>query len=53
MTYCAIYGSSPVPYNLFLTADVKQRKQNILNNKPNLDNSSQNKENESILLHRG
>ena len=30
---------SPVQYNLFLTADVKERKQNILNNKPNPDNS--------------
>ena len=35
-----IIGSSPVGYTkLILTADVKQRKQNILNNEPNPDNS--------------
>ena len=41
-------GSSPVQYNLLLmiTADVKQRKQNILNNELNPDNGPQNKENE-------
>ena len=32
-------GSSPVQYNLLLTADIKQRKQNVLNNEPNSDNS--------------
>ena len=30
-------GSSPVQYNLLLTADQKQRKQNILNNELNPD----------------
>ena len=39
-------------FNLLFTADVKQRKQNILNNEPNPDNSPSNKENEQIILQR-
>ena len=35
-----VFGSSPVNYNLLLTADVKQGEQNILNDEPNPENSN-------------
>ena len=36
-----VFGSSPVNYNLLLTADVKEGEQNILNNEPKPENSPQ------------